>query len=96
MELYIESLHCSRIYLCVCLGTGLSALLASIKSGIKEAQHYYFAIGTHLLNTHCVVCTRNWRLLRDIKETEMSMLLIPQGGKTETVQLARFFQECRK
>lgn len=73
--------HCTAgpsVYVCV-LGTGVSAVWASIKSSVKETQHYYFAIGTYLLNTNCVLYLELEMIKRE--ETEMIMHLIPQGGK---------------
>lgn len=68
-------------HLFVCLGTDwIEWSLASIRFGAEAAQHYNFAVGTHLLNAYCVLHPE-WRLLRDIEETKMIMLLIPQGGK---------------
>jgi len=49
------------------------------QSSCKETQHYYFAIGTYLLNTNCVLYLELEMIKRE--ETEMIMHLIPQGGK---------------
>ena len=73
--------HCTAgpsVYVCV-LGTGVSTVWASVKSSVKETQHYYFAIGTYLLNTNCVLYLEFEMIKRE--ETEMIMHLIPQGGK---------------
>lgn len=73
--------HCAAgpsVYMGI-LGTGVSTVWASVKSSVKETQHYYFAIGTYFLNTNCVLYSELEMIKRE--ETEMIMLLIPQGGK---------------
>ena len=73
--------HCTAgpsVYVCI-LGTGGSTVWASIKSSVKETQHYYFAVSTYFLNINCVLYSELEMIKRE--ETEMIMLLIPQGGK---------------
>lgn len=73
--------HCTAgpsVYVCI-LGTGGSTVWASIKSSVKETQHYYFTVSTYFLNINCVLYSELEMIKRE--ETEMIMLLIPQGGK---------------
>lgn len=38
---------------CIVRCTIVSAILASVSISVKEAQRYYSALGTNLLNTYC-------------------------------------------
>lgn len=92
--------HCSPTDLGVWALTGVSEVLASIRFSAEVAQHYNFAVCTHLLNAYCVL-RPELEIIKRRRGKRNAYAFDPTGRKTYINGAAGilpstvgFFHEC--